>query len=107
MKSRYTAMILSAAAVIATAGVAIEVSSENANAAMRWRQFRAEGIHTCWSSKHIGYQCFVSGVGFSDQNEALAKLKGSNCCNKVIIGNILQTDGASTAFKMTKCTNMF
>lgn len=104
MKTKVTTLILGAAVVIATTGIAIESTAERAEAASRLRQFRGEGIHTCWSSKHIGYSCFVSGVGYADQREALWKLQSINCCKNVIINNVQQHDGRSTAFKLTKLT---
>lgn len=71
-----------------------------------YRQFHGEGSHQCWSPGNVGYWCKVSGVGYTDCNQAFALLKAQNCCNQFMI-NGHPENGVSIDFKLTKCTNIF
>ena len=49
-------------------------------------EFRAKGVHQCWSNKDIGFKCEVEGH-FSDCDEAFRKLKMEDCCPKAHAGD--------------------
>lgn len=61
------------------------------------RIVHATGRHQCWSSKAIGYSCEVDNRMYTDCNQAVQKLRETNCCK------FQYFDGVSNGFTSTGC----
>jgi hypothetical protein len=67
-------------AVVAIAGSLVTSHDSHSETFQDTPSFSAGGTHTCWSSTDIGQQCKVSGIDFSDCNEAKSALQEEDCC---------------------------
>jgi hypothetical protein len=82
-------------------GLSVREDCDDVELKTGYRQFRAVGEHTCWSTRSVGHKCTNFGVSYTDCQAAFYALKAEDCCPRTEFG------GGSVDFKLTSCTNFF